>query len=249
MTHTRTAPGFLWLLSAALVLFAVVLPALAEREPGPLRVALVSHGACADDESLPRLRALLSERGLQGSIVGEDTLVVEIDAFDVVVVGAGPFLCEWSWRALEETVAPWVRRGGGLVSTGWVPYYLADNPRGERYAGFERVLPVTPGTAYHTEPVVWPISGHPITEGLQSSFVADYDNHGGGVREGAARLLRVGDTFTGAAWDIGDGRAVHLGPNYLGAWTYYQNRRLLDGTQPDSVRLLMQAVEWAGRQR
>jgi hypothetical protein len=146
----------------------------------------------------------------------------------------------------EKVIPPWVRRGGGLVTTSWVAWYLEGMP----YDGLRAVLPVLPGYTYHTEPTIQAIEGHPVTEGVPL-LTADYASAGGGLREGATPLLRVDDTFFGAAWGFDDGRVVFLGHNYLGPWLSYDNghQRLLDGSQPEAERLLLQAIEWGGRLR
>jgi hypothetical protein len=52
----------------------------------------------------------------------------------------------------------------------------------------------------------------------------------------------------GAAWDVGQGRAVYLAPIYLEHYGTYANENLLDDSQPASVEWIMRAVEWAGGQ-
>ena len=214
-----------------------------------LTVALVTHelGQCqsAPDDVLPTVRALLAERGHTASIVPEENVASEIEAFDVVVLGAGWFDCGWSWDALDSVIADYVQQGGGLLATGWVAYYLADNPAGREYPGLEGVLPVVAGTGYTEGHSIAAISGHPITEGV-AHFTTAYNSYGAGVAENATPLVRDGDIFSGAAWQLGDGRAVYLGPIYLANWNGYENRPLLDGSSSDAQRLFLQAVEWVG---
>ena len=50
----------------------------------------------------------------------------------------------------------------------------------------------------------------------------------------------------GAAWAVGQGRAVYLAPIYMEYYDTYDSELLLDGSQPSSVEMFNRAVEWAG---
>ena len=105
---------------------------------------------------------------------------------------------------------------------------------------------VTKGTQFKTGGLVTVVGGHPITEGLSTFANPDYDNYGGGVKAGATVLTRNETSDDSAAWQVGSGRAVYLGPIYLANWTDYANEALLDGTRPDAQELFLRSVEWAG---
>lgn len=76
--------------------------------------------------------------------------------------------------------------------------------------------------------------------------VQSYVSGGGGAADGATVLITEGANECGAAWEIGSGRSVYLGPVYLGNWDYYENEPLLDGSLPNAELLFLRAVEWAG---
>lgn len=171
----------------------------------------------------------------------------EIGAYDVVVVGAGNFSCAWDWSSYDAQLPAYVQSGGGVVATGWVLYYLADNTKNETYPGFEAVLPMSKSLNYSSGQTVSVVSGHPITTGLGASFTnPDYDAYGAGMKPGATSLMKEGATDVGAAWSLGNGRSVYLGPDYLANFGGYANEALLDGTIPTAQLLLLQAIEWAG---
>ncbi len=202
-----------------------------------------------NDDMIERVIEVLSEAGHTVQMVsgGDINSAEEIDRFDVVLFGAGRFECGWDFDRFDDAIAGYVRRGGGVVVTGWMAYYAADNTEGQHFPGIESVLPVHRGTQYTTGGRVDALGGHPITLGIEGFDVQLYTSLGGGLRDGATPLLQHDTNVAGAAWAFEDGRSVYLAPVYLAAWQHYQNAHLLDGSSPDALRLFVQAIEWAGR--
>jgi cysteine-rich repeat protein len=236
--------------------FAVALAvAAAPRDAGALSIALEysGPGSCAADGGgvNAAATAALTERGHTVTVVAGDQLdtLDELAAYDVVVFGAGGFDCGWDWLTFDAVIDDWVNDGGGLVVTGWAAYFMASNPRSETYPGLAAVLPVNAGTGFTTGGTVTPVAGHPITEGVNAFAVPEYNSHGAGVPSGATVLINHGTIASGAAHQVGAGRAVYLGPTYLANWDGYNNEALLDGTNADALRLFVQAVEWAAPPR
>jgi hypothetical protein len=73
--------------------------------------------------------------------------------------------------------------------------------------------------------------------------------YGGGTRPGATSLLSVGGTSVAAAWTVGSGRSVFLGPMFMEGYAAYDNEGLLDGTQAAPIELMLRSIEWAARAR
>ncbi len=215
-----------------------------------LEDAEIGTCASAPGDVLERVTEILTDRGHRVTIVTGSQIdtVDEIDDFDVVAFGGGAFDCGWDWNVFQHQLEDYVRGGGGLVVTGWVAYYLRSNPRGETYPVLERTLPLIPGTAHASSGTINVIPGHPITDDVSDFPVAGFVNYGGGAPAEASPLIRFGGTVAGAAWELGEGRAVHLGPIYLANWSYYENELYLDGRNLDAQRLFVQAIEWAARE-
>ena len=104
-----------------------------------------------------------------------------------------------------------------------------------------------PGTDYTSGPgTLTPVAGHPITNGVGTFMFTDYANQGAGTRAGATTLLTGSAVEMGAAWEQGAGRSVYLAPLFVEKYSSYANENLLDNSQPDSVLLFMQSLEWLG---
>jgi MYXO-CTERM domain-containing protein len=196
-----------------------------------------------------RVITLLQGRGHTVTVVqaADIDTAQKIAQYDAIVFGGGAFACPWDWAGFDPVLQAYVNGGGGLVVTGWGAYYMASNTHGnEVYAGLEAVLPMLKGTqlASGTQSLT-PVQGHAITNGLAAFANAQYDNYGGGRRSGSTLLLTDGGTDAAAAWTLGAGRAVYLGPIYLANWGGYDNEALLDGSEPDAQELFLRAVEWA----
>ena len=163
----------------------------------------------------------------------------------VVLNGTGhPNRVEWD--LFDAQVEPYVDNGGGLVNTGWGLWDLM-NGSTRPYPGVEMVLPFVKGSLYLTGGTITVLEGHPITEGVSDFPNPQYDNYGGGPKEGATVLTRNGSTDDSAAWEYGSGRVVYLGPIFLADYGTYSNEALLNGSTPDAQELFLRAVEWAGR--
>ena len=236
----------------AIVVVAFVSGVQPAQAGGALNIALeAAQSSCValPGDVYERVISLLSARGHTVSIVDGEEIdtAAEIDLYDVVVFGAGAFVCDWDWLLFDSQLEAYVQNGGGLVVTGWGAHYMASNPRNEVYPGLEAVLPVLKGTNFATGETISVLSGHEITDGLSDFQNPQYDNYGAGVRPGATVLIRHAGVDAGAALEVGFGRAVYLGPIYLANWSNYNNKPLLDGTTPDAQELFLRAVEWAGQ--
>lgn len=200
-------------------------------------------------EVYARLSTLLTARGHTVSVVSGTQLdtLNEISAYNVVAFGGANFQCPWDWSTFDATLPAYVQQaGGGVVVTGWGLYYMANNTKMETYPGLETVLPMVKGTQYFTNGTIDPIAGHPITQTITSFPGVDYNNYGAGIRPGATPLIQQNNVVSGAAWTLGAGRSVYLGPIYLADWGNYLNEPLFDGSQPQAQALLIRAIEWAG---
>ena len=217
-----------------------------------LNIALeAAAGSCVAlaGDVYERVDTILTARGHTVSVVSGTDIdtAAEIDAFDVVVFGAGNFACDWDWPTFDGELEAYVQGGGGLVTTGWVAYYMASNTKSETYPGLETVLPVVKGTDSDFGGTINVVGGHPITSGVADFPNPAHDNYGGGVPVGDTVLIQHGGVDAGAARELGLGRVVYLGPIYLANWSTYTNEPLLDGTTPDAQQLFVNAVEWAGQ--
>jgi hypothetical protein len=168
-----------------------------------------------------------------------------IGKYGVVVFGAGAFACPWDWDLFDGQLKAYVQGGGGVVVTGWATYYLAMNTMNETYPGLASILPATAGLQYSMGATEAVVPGHPITAGLTGFTNPTYTVYGAGMPAGATSLLTEGSTTVAAAWTIGSGRVVYLGPVYMADFDNYGNKPLLDGTLPSAKQLFVNAVAWA----
>ena len=243
-----TARSSIALLAAFVALYVVGVGNVGAQS---LNIALeAAVGSCVTQtgDVYPQVVSLLTARGHTATVVsGADIdTPAEIGSYDVVVFGAGNFECDWDWPSFDAQLGPYVSGGGGLVVTGWAAHYAATNPKSETYPGLEAVLPFVKGTNFLNGGTVVVLSSHPITDGLANFPNPQFDNHGGGPKSGATVLTRNGSTDNGAAWELGSGRVVYLGPTYLANWSGYDNEALLDGSTPDAQELFLRSIEWAG---
>lgn len=230
---------------------SVVLLLLNGREAHAKKIALeAAVGSCVamPGEVYARVATLLTARGHTVNVVDASAIdtPAEIGAYDAVVFGAGAFSCAWDWDGFDGVLSTYVNGGGGLVVTGWGAYYMADNTKAQTYPGLEAVLPITKGTDFFSAGgTIGVVAGHPITVGVADFANPDYINYGAGVKPGATALLTHNATNVGAAWTVGTGRSVYLGPTYLANWANYDNEALLDGSSTNAQELFLRSVEWA----
>jgi MYXO-CTERM domain-containing protein len=228
---------------------------LLAREAVALNIALedgstaAAHCQKAPNDVNAKVVQVLQAQGHTVTVVdgsGIDT-APEIAAYDVVLFGSGGFDCGWDWLQFDPVIKSYVEGGGGLVVTGWAAFFIANNPRMESYPNLADTLPMTASTAAPSGGTAIMVAGHPITDGVGDFDIGagTYNSHGAGVKTGATTLFNIGGVPSGAAWTVGTGRAVYLGPIYLANYGGYTNESLLDGTVPPSVQLFNQAIEWA----
>jgi len=90
-------------------------------------------------------------------------------------------------------------------------------------------------------------STHPITQGVHDFSIYSHGEWAnGGMWPGAVQLGSYSAAATRAsiAWrEVGTGRSVYLGPIYFATFAGYANEPYY--SDPDSRRLLKQAIEWA----
>jgi hypothetical protein len=170
-----------------------------------------------------------------------------IQQYGVVVFGAGAYSCSWDWNLFDPQLHAYVQQGGGLVVTGWATYYMAMNTKNnEQYPGLQSVLPATAGLQFNNGATDTIVPGHPITAGLTNFVNPAYTVYGAGTPAGATSLVTESGVTVAAAWTVGAGRVVYLGPIYMANYANYTNKGLLDGTIPSAKQLFINAVAWAG---
>jgi hypothetical protein len=175
----------------------------------------------------------------------------ELSQFDVVVTGD----CghgDNDMAAFDDTLLKWIRQGGGLVTLGWVIHGImygsiapgAWSPMDTANAGMcvSSYGYVGSGTVHITN------GSHPITQGVGDFSVYHYgEAPAAGLWPGAVSLgnYSASPTLNSIACkSLGSGRSVYLGPIYYGNFGSYANRPYY--TDPNSARLLKQAIQWAG---
>ena len=191
--------------------------------------------------------SLLTARGHTVTVVSGAVLdtAPKIEAYDVIVLTGSGFSNETDWHLFDGQVESYVNAGGGLVTTGWALWQMG-NSINKPFPGIETVVPFAKGAVHKTGGTVTVLPGHPVTQGISDFPNPDFDNYGGGPKEGATLLTRNGVVDDGAAWNYGSGRVVYLGPIYMADYVQYINEPLLDGSSPDAQQLFFNAVEWAG---
>ncbi|HUJ57720.1 MAG TPA: hypothetical protein VLX92_04495 [Kofleriaceae bacterium] len=214
-----------------------------------LRVALetgVNSCLLATGQVIPQVQAALVARGHAVTIVSGADLATaaQIAAYDVIVLDDPGNSCDnRDWAMFDGVIAPYITGGGGIVATGWVLFNGPD-------PNLATVLPGS-GSSYLTgTQQLTPTGSHPISAGLHPFDGApSYTPYGGTVNPGATVFLVNGASSIGYAWTHGSGRAVYLGPIYMGYFPTYMNQALSDGTEPDALEMLLRAIEWAGQAR
>jgi cysteine-rich repeat protein len=168
----------------------------------------------------------------------------ELSQFNVIVpTSAGANCYQVDWSQFDAIVDDWVNAGGGVVLTGWGLWGAALDTAPNMRA----VLPFTDGDVYLSSNSIAAVGNHPISQGL-ANFTAQYSNYGGQAKNGATVFAETNGTDMGAAWAVGQGRAVYLAPIYLEDYNVYDNENLLNGSQASAVEMFNRAVEWAGGQ-
>jgi hypothetical protein len=215
----------------------------------PVAIEAVA-GGCYTQDVDPFAEALLDTAGFDAQMVDGNALstAAGIGKYGVVVFGAGSFACPWDWDLFDGQLQAYVQGGGGVVVTGWGAYYLANNTMNETYPGLASILPVMAGTQYSTGATETVVPGHPITAGLTDFVNPTYTSYGAGMPAGATALLTENGVVVAAAWTVGSGRVVYLGPIYLADFDAYPNKPLLDGTLPSAKQLFLNAVAWAAHE-
>ncbi|MFH1403715.1 MAG: hypothetical protein ABIH11_05540, partial [Candidatus Altiarchaeota archaeon] len=218
---------------------------------GSLRVAIEcntgSRNCNTPSETAYTIRSLLQGRGHTATIVdGSDIdTQAELEQYDVVIVGESGY-GDNDFTVFQTPLKAWVRDGGGLVATAWVPYFI----QGQGLSGqdLDDIIPVKPGTQYsNMASISITDSSHPVTEGLSGFNSPSFNNYGGG-KEGGATILGIDGLGNPAVvvWTPVKGRAAYLSPNYYASHGAYNNEPLLDGSLSDARDLFIQSVEWAG---
>jgi Divergent InlB B-repeat domain len=214
-----------------------------------VRVAISAGAAsCIRPGAGARLTTLLAARGHSAVFAtgAELDTAPEINVYDVVVTaGPGAPCGAPEASAYDSVIDAFIRTTGrGVVVTGWFLYADFGAPN------LVADLPVTLAPNYLIGPqTVTPVAGHPITSGVGSFSTLQWLPYGGGTRPGATSLLSVGGTSVAAAWTVGSGRSVFLGPMFMESYADYDNENLLDGTQAAPIELMLRSIEWAARAR
>ncbi|UCG43053.1 MAG: T9SS type A sorting domain-containing protein, partial [candidate division WOR-3 bacterium] len=197
------------------------------------------------------LDSLCDVWGWTGSIVSGVDIdeLSELANYDVVATGASGFYGDYDHSFYDDALLDWVRSGGGLVTTGWVVravYYGAGVPSPMDSA---MAVSCVDGSAFVTEDQVRITnSSHPITDGVADFDVQGYGEYANsGLWPGAVSLgdytAQPGRASV-ACKALGSGRSVYLGPIYMADFSTHNNEPYYQ--DPNSVRLLKQALEWAG---
>lgn len=214
-----------------------------------VRVAISAGAAsCIRPESGARLTTLLAARGHTAVFAtgAELDTLAEINLHDVIVTaGPGDSCAAPEASVYDSVIDTFIRTSGrGVVVTGWFLFLDQGAPN------LVADLPVTLAPTYLIGPqTVTPVAGHPITSGVGSFSTLQWLPYGGGTRPGATSLLSVGGTSVAAAWTVGSGRSVFLGPMFMEGYAAYDNEGLLDGTQAAPIELMLRSIEWAARAR
>jgi hypothetical protein len=214
-----------------------------------VRVAISAGAAsCIRPESGARLTTLLAARGHTAVFAtgAELDTLAEINLHDVIVTaGPGDSCAAPEASVYDSVIDTFIRTSGrGVVVTGWFLFLDQGAPN------LVSDLPVTLAPTYLIGPqTVTPVAGHPITSGVGSFSTLQWLPYGGGTRPGATSLLSVGGTSVAAAWTVGSGRSVFLGPMFMEGYAAYDNEGLLDGTQAAPIELMLRSIEWAARAR
>ncbi|MGE0550798.1 MAG: hypothetical protein AB7R00_27280 [Kofleriaceae bacterium] len=206
-------------------------------------------GACGLTQSVPLLKAALEARGYPVTVASAadiDTLA-ELQAFDVLVSGEfSNSCCAPDWFDYDEALGPWQAAGGGVVALGWVTWNSVPT-------NMAAILPSTGGAGDYfsnTPQTVSPVGSHPITRTISSFVFAPatpyYTYYLAAPKPGATVILQNQNAVPlGAAWTYGQGRVVFMGLMWLDSWASYGGQTLTDGSIPESMPLLIRAIEWA----
>ena len=220
-----------------LTLTPVVLDALAGGSGSTVRVAVLNGGGIinqlADDTHFDFSVTNVSYDQI-------DTLQ-ELSSFDAVVLGA--YVDPYYVNNMASTLRTWVEAGNGLVTTGWMQYYLSlqySSP----HPDLDAIIPVNQNNyasyAYNSTPVIITDSSHPVTQGItdfSSNYYYDYLVFGtAGIDAGATTLGTVGAYPGVVVGQVLGGRSVALAPDYADGSNWSTG-------MPD--QLLEQAVAWA----
>lgn len=214
-----------------------------------VRVAISAGAAsCIRPESGARLTTLLAARGHTAVFAtgAELDTAPEINLYDVIVTaGPGAGCGAPEANLYDAGIDAFIRTAGrGVVVTGWYLYLDLGTPN------LVADLPVALGSSYLIgTQTISPVAGHPITSGVGTFTSGEWVPYGGGTRPGATSLLSVGGTSVAAAWTVGSGRSVFLGPMFMESYAAYANEDLLDGTQAAPIELMLRSIEWAARAR
>ncbi len=172
----------------------------------------------------------------------------ELAEYTVVVSGASGSYGDYDHAVYDDALLQWLRGGGGFVGTGWLVYAVYRGAGAGSPMDSAMAVRCTGDYGFLTSGQVRILDTlHPITQG-----VADFSVYGHGEYANTGLwpdAFSLGD-YTSAAgkWSIayktvGAGRSVYLGPIYMANFGGYENEPYF--TNPNSVRLLKQAIEWA----
>ena len=224
--------------------------ATAAASAGVLRVAIEISDSSAGrtpPNACYRIDSLCKAQGWEDSIVtGIDIdSASELANYDVVVTGDEGNNAN-DFHTYQSALKDWVRGGGGFVGLGWIVYGVYRDSAWQ----MDSMMAVTCTLDYNfftTGQVHVTDSLHPVTAGVNDFNIQNYGEWANaGIQPGATML---GDYTDGsgqasiAVREVGAGRSVYLGPIYFGNFQGYQNEPYYD--DPDAMRLLKQAIEWA----
>jgi len=191
--------------------------------------------------------SLCDAQGWEDSIVsGEDIdEPSELANYTVVVTGDVGH-SDNDFNTYESALAEWVRGGGGFVGLGWIVFGIANKSAWI----MDSVLPVSSRSHYQflTSGQVNIIDNtHPVTPGVNNFNIYSHGEYAAAGMWPGATMLADYTAAPGeeavAVMTPGSGRSVYLGPIYFGAFQTYSNEPYY--SDPDAMRLLKQAIEWA----
>ncbi len=194
-----------------------------------------------------RIDSLCRAQGWTDSIVvGTDIdQVSELANYDVVVTGDVGYN-DNDFLTYQSALLQWVRQGGGFVGLGWIVYGIANQNAWQ----MDSCLAVQCGGHYRflTSGTVNVLNNtHPVTAGVGTFNVYGHGEYAAlGIWPDATMLgdySAASGQASIAVRNVGAGRSVYLGPIYFATFSGYQNEPYYD--DPDAMRLLKQALEWA----
>jgi hypothetical protein len=211
-----------------------------------LEAATNAHNNNTSTEAIPFVQSLLQSKGYIVDIVNgaQISTTAGIGQYSAVLVGDSGF-SDNDWNTFGQTLETYVKGGGSVLASGWVPYMLA-YPSGTGYTAMNQLMPVGASRAYTGSGTqIIPTATHAITAGVSTWTTSSFSNYGGAVKPGATVVAQdQAGNATAVAWQYGLGNVVHLSANYLVSFAQYGQKPQLDGTNPNALNMFLNSVAW-----